>query len=125
MKISRHEDDARQSVKRAETFTGDVWGEPVLQGVDGIAMNSVWFAPGARTYWHRHGGGQILHVTNGQGKVRSRGGEEVTIGAGDTIWTPPGEEHYHGAEADRFLVHLAISYGTTEWLEEVTDEQAK
>ena len=35
---------------------------------------SVHFAPGARTAWHRHPFGQVLHVTEGAGLVQSRGG---------------------------------------------------
>ena len=27
---------------------------------------------------------------------------------GDTIYTPPGEWHWHGAAPDRFMTHLAI-----------------
>ena len=30
------------------------------------------------------------------------------IRAGDTVHTPPGEWHWHGAAPDRFMTHLAI-----------------
>ena len=123
MRISRQSDGARQAVRRSETFTGTVWGEPLLEDVPGTTVNSVLFSPAARTHWHRHEGGQILHVTDGQGKVRARGGEEVIVGAGDTIWIPPGEEHYHGADLDRFFVHTSISFGSTDWLEPVSDQE--
>jgi quercetin dioxygenase-like cupin family protein len=43
----------------------------------------------------------------------------VKIQQGDTVWTPPGTEHWHGSDNESFLVHLAFSIGTTEWLEEV------
>ena len=47
---------------------------------------------------------------------------------GDTVCTPPGEEHGHGATAGNFLCHLAMLEGVpggdgTTWLEPVTDEQ--
>jgi hypothetical protein len=47
---------------------------------------------------------------------------------GDTIWTRPGEEHWHGATAGNLTCHFAMlegdgtSDGTT-WLEPVTDQQ--
>jgi quercetin dioxygenase-like cupin family protein len=37
-----------------------------------------------------------------------RGGEVITIRPGDTIYTAPGEWHWHGAAPDRFMTHLAI-----------------
>lgn len=41
---------------------------------------------------------------------------------GDVIWTPPGEEHWHGAAPDRFMSHLALWEGDdAAWLEHVTD----
>ena len=63
----------------------------------------VRFAPGARTAWHSHARGQILHVTQGIAWVRSRGGEKVELHAGQTVYCPPGEEHWHGAAPDSFM----------------------
>ena len=43
---------------------------------------------------------------------------------GDVVWTPPGEEHWHGAPPDRFMVHAALWEGDeTTWRELVTDEE--
>jgi quercetin dioxygenase-like cupin family protein len=95
-----------------------------------IRVNTVRFAPGARTAWHRHAVGQTLHVTDGVGRVQARGGDVLDIRAGDTIYTPPGEWHWHGAAPDNFMIHLAMWEGTgrddvpeTEWGEHVTDEE--
>ena len=52
--------------------------------------------------------GQTLHVTEGIGRVQQRGGEILEVRAGDTIYTPPGEWHWHAAAPDRFMTHLAI-----------------
>lgn len=105
--------------QRTDTFTGQVWGDPVLTNTDGVTINSVHFAPCSRTFWHRHERGQILEVTSGEGWVATRDGGVRRIRKGDTIWTPPGEDHWHGSDDESFLVHTAISLGTTEWLEEV------
>jgi quercetin dioxygenase-like cupin family protein len=122
MKINRGRETALGSELRSTNFTGEVWADPVLESTGDVMINSVFFAPGARTYWHRHEHGQILYVTSGQGRVRSRDGQGGTIRAGDTVWIPPGEEHWHGASSGTYLVHLAISLGTSEWLAEVGED---
>lgn len=87
----------------------------------------VRFTPGARTHWHAHAVGQTLHVTEGVGLVGTRDGTVVRMRAGDTVHTPPGEEHWHGGTSDTMMCHLAMLEGTgkgdpTSWLEAVSDE---
>ncbi len=77
----------------------------------------VRFGPGGRTHWHRHPGGQYLHVIEGEGRAQSRGGEVLRLQPGDTLYADPGEEHWHGAATDQAVAHLAFSFGATEWLE--------
>jgi quercetin dioxygenase-like cupin family protein len=119
IKGGRAGDPAEQ---RTATFTGTVWGDSVLPETDGVLINSVSFAPGARTHWHHHNGGQILIVTSGAGKIYDRTGEGGEITSGDVVFIEPGVEHWHGAGPDTTLVHLAISLQGHEWLEEVSDE---
>jgi quercetin dioxygenase-like cupin family protein len=110
----------------AEWFTGDVHVNVVVRGEEPsrTRVNTVRFAPCARTAWHSHGLGQALHVTDGVGLVQPRGGEVLVIRPGDVIWTPPGEEHWHGAAPDQFMVHTAIWEGDgTTWGDLVTDEE--
>ena len=49
------------------------------------------------------------------------------IKAGDTVWIPPSEEHWHGASATNSMTHIAIQENlngsVAEWLEKVSDEQ--
>ena len=111
----------------AETFTGDVYFD-VIAKTDRMRANLVRFTPGAHTAWHRHANGQTLHVTDGVGYVQSRGGEVIEIRPGDTIWTPPGEWHWHGARPGNFMAHLAMweaadepSQPETEWGEHLAD----
>jgi quercetin dioxygenase-like cupin family protein len=93
-----------------ENFTGTVWLDEVVtpQPASRIRMFSVHFAPGARTAWHCHPHGQVLHVTEGEGFVQREGGPVEQIRAGDTIWTEPGERHWHGAGPRTFMTHLAV-----------------
>lgn len=108
------------SDRRGPTFTGEVWADPVLASTDGVIINTVMFTPGAHTFWHSHERGQILQVTAGEGLVCSEGAEPIVIRAGDTIWTAPGERHWHGATPDSMMTHTAISLGSTDWLDEVS-----
>jgi quercetin dioxygenase-like cupin family protein len=123
MKINPGREATLPSQQRSETFTGEVWADPVLESTGGVMINSVFFGPRSRTYWHRHEHGQILYVTSGQGRIYARDGQGGIIRAGHTVWIPPGEEHWHGADAETYLVHLAISLGKSEWLDEVTEEE--
>jgi quercetin dioxygenase-like cupin family protein len=86
-----------------------------------VLINNVFFAPGARTHWHMHHQGQILVVTAGGGRARARDGSGGELAAGDIVWIPPGEEHWHGAAPDSYMLHLAISLGGHDWLDPVTD----
>jgi quercetin dioxygenase-like cupin family protein len=110
----------------AEMFTGNVYVNVIVRGEEPsrVRVNTVRFAPGARTAWHAHALGQTLHVTDGVGLVQSRGGTVIVIRPGDVIRTPPGEWHWHGAAPDQFMVHTAIWEGDeAEWGELVPDEE--
>lgn len=116
--------------KRAssEWFTGTVWQNPIVEAAEPArvrAMN-VAFEPGARTAWHTHPLGQTLHVISGIGLVGLRNDAPMVIAAGDTVWIPPGEEHWHGASANNDMTHIAIQEAQEgrhiEWLEKVSDE---
>ena len=116
--------DSTPTQHRTDTFTGTVWGDPVLPTTaEGTTVNSVTFTPGARTYWHHHTGGQILVVTAGMGWVCAEGESPQVIRAGDLVWVPPGERHWHGGTATTVMTHLAVSIGRTEWLHEVGEDE--
>jgi quercetin dioxygenase-like cupin family protein len=114
----------------AANFTGDVYLNPVFggDGTSRLTVGLVRFTPGARTHWHRHANGQLLVCTDGVGLVGTRDGHTVVLRAGESVWTPAGEEHFHGGTADTMMCHYAIldASGETEattWLEPVTDRQ--
>lgn len=108
-----------------EWFTGDVYIDAVARGHGASPLNIglVHFTPGARTAWHSHALGQTLYVTEGQGRVQTRGEPVVTIRPGDVVFTPGDEWHWHGAAADHFVTHLAVSEGDVDWGDHVTDAE--
>ena len=67
-----------------------------------------------------------MHVVSGVGLVGLRNEQPQLIKAGDTVWIPPGEEHWHGAAAGNSMAHIAIQEAldghVAEWLEKVSDE---
>ena len=120
--------DKPSRLARPEWFTGRVWQDAVIEAPEPARVRAlrVTFEPGARTAWHTHPLGQTLHVLSGVGLVGLRGAAPGMIRAGDTVWIPPGEEHWHGATPDTMMCHLAIQEtldgSVAEWLEHVSDE---
>src|SRR4051794_10153343 len=120
-----------QTAKGPEAwFTGTVFIDTIRNPDEQSAIGCahVRFAPGARTAWHSHPKGQTLYVTDGVGLVNRRGGEPVEIRPGDVVVIEPGEEHWHGATATRFMAHVAMQETDQEgrvvtWLDHVTDAE--
>jgi quercetin dioxygenase-like cupin family protein len=113
-----------------EWFTGAVYLDQVAAPSSGSRLHafSVHFTPGARTAWHTHPNGQTIWVTEGIGLAQRRGGPIEVIRPGDRVFFEPGEEHWHGAAATRFMTHLAMlevgEDGTpAAWGDHVTDDE--
>ena len=112
----------------SDRFVGDAWFDVIVRGEEPsrVRASIVHFAPGARNAWHSHAVGQTIHVTEGVGRMQSRGEDMIEIRAGDTVHTPPGEWHWHGAAPDRFMTHFTIyeaaaNGAETDWGDQVTD----
>jgi len=88
---------------------------------------SVTFEPGARTAWHTHPLGQVLIVMSGTGRIQRWGGPIEEIRAGDVVWIPAGQKHWHGASPTTGMTHIAIQEKmggkNVDWLEKVSDDQ--
>lgn len=131
MKIIKNGEQA--SIKGPEDwFTGTVRIDPLFLKAEEPSRTTgacVTFAPGARTAWHSHPAGQTLIVTFGSGWVQREGGEKEEIKAGDVVWFPAGEKHWHGASDNTAMTHIAIQEVvdgySAEWMEHVSDEQYK
>src|SRR5213595_1216913 len=101
-------------------FTGK---SVVMDGKDLSAARRS-FEPGARTYWHSHDNGQLLLVEKGRLRTQKRGQSIRDLVVGDSDYTPPNLQHWHGATPDQELVQINVGFGGgTKWLEAVTDAE--
>ena len=66
-----------------------------------LRVNTMRFSPRARTAWHIHSLGQSLHVTGGRRRRHPR--QVIIMRPGDTVQTPPDEQHLHGALPEHFM----------------------
>ena len=114
----------------ADWFTGAVFIDAVAApvGAARLSASSVHFTPGARTAWHTHPNGQTIWVTEGVGLCQREGGRVELIRPGDRVFFEPGENHWHGAAASRFMTHIAMhqadeSGSVVTWGEHVTDDE--
>ncbi|HEX8225384.1 MAG TPA: cupin domain-containing protein [Allosphingosinicella sp.] len=112
-----------------EWFTGKVtitgqFQRPAPSRVGGALVR---FEPGARTAWHSHPLGQTLIVTEGTGWTQIEGGPILQFSAGDMLWCPPGQKHWHGATPTSAMSHIAIQESRdgspVTWMEPVGDDQ--
>lgn len=112
-----------------EHFTGVVRIQPLFDAIAPARTSgaSVIFEAGARTAWHTHPLGQRLIVTSGVGRIQRSGDRVEEIRAGDVVWIPPGQKHWHGATPTTAMTHIAIQESldgkVVEWLEKVSDQQ--
>jgi quercetin dioxygenase-like cupin family protein len=114
----------------SDWFTGNVYIDAVATPAapSRVAAANVHFTPGARTAWHTHPLGQTIFVTEGIGRCQREGGAIEEIRPGDRVHFEPGENHWHGAAPNRFMIHIAIheaddSGTAATWGEHVSDAQ--
>jgi quercetin dioxygenase-like cupin family protein len=114
------------SLAPASNFTGKAWVHPLIEAdsVFNIPVTSVTFEPGARTYWHSHGGGQGIIAIDGVGYYQEKGKPIQILRKGDAVKCPPDTPHWHGASPDTSFVQMAVTpnhaSGRVKWLQPVT-----
>jgi quercetin dioxygenase-like cupin family protein len=113
----------------SNNFTGVAWLQMLVNNdsIYNTSIGNVTFELGARTNWHKHPGGQILMITDGEGYYQEKGNPAQLLQKGDIVRIPPGAEHWHGAKPGIGLTHIAISVrtdkGSVIWLQPVTNEE--
>ena len=110
-------------------FTGKVWQDPILAAPAPSRNRSIRerYELGARTAWHSHPLGQTVYIVAGIGLIGTRDAPPQILRPGDTVWIPPGQEHWHGATLGSTLDHISIretetGFATT-WMGHVSDEE--
>lgn len=109
----------------AEFFTGQSCLNTLVNDEDvDVVVGNVTFEPACRNNWHIHTEGyQILLVTGGEGWYQEEGKEAQKLYPSSVVVTHKGIKHWHGATADSWFEHIAITAGPSEFLEPVTEEQ--
>jgi quercetin dioxygenase-like cupin family protein len=104
-----------------DIFTGQVESAALVDESVGrsLRLNLVRFLAGGRTKWHTHSFEQGLVILEGRGIVATEEGEHV-VEAGDVVFVPAGEKHWHGGTESSSMAHFSItSAGETTVLEPV------
>ncbi len=110
-------------------FTGAAWVYQLIEADSAfnIPVGNVTFEPGARTYWHKHPGGQVLLATGGIGFYQEKGKPIQVLRRGDAVKCPADTPHWHGASPKVGFTQIAITPNTTRgrvtWLGPVTEEE--
>jgi quercetin dioxygenase-like cupin family protein len=117
--IRRGQEMERDLRKPQGGFTGDADQRPIhtLVEPEPVRVSFVRFQPGAKTHWHSHGGGQVLHVVDGEGRAQNRDGVTIVLLPGDTLTADAGQDHWHGASPESTMTHLAVTIGEVTWKE--------
>ncbi len=136
VKENRVEDNPRSEswsskgrLTNSPNFTGTVWLNMLGTTESGLhaSVGNVTFAPGARTHWHSHPGGQLLFVTEGKGVYKAKGQPARFLQKGDYVEIPVDVVHWHGATPDSEFSHIAVSLNTdlggAVWSGPVTDDE--
>ena len=121
MKVIRKSEVEPVDATGWDIFMGDrVIHRPLVGGDIStyFTFGIVEFAAGARTKLHAHSSDQLLYVTKGRGLVGNET-EAHEVEEGDTILTPAGEKHWHGAADDSDFAHIALAH--PEYVTEVFD----
>ena len=123
MKITTDSQSPSEAATVRDHFHGAVAQELIHQHPGAVRVLMVRFEAGARTDWHTHDGGQVLHIIDGSGLVQTEGEEVRKVDSGDLVVAEPGEKHWHGAGESAPMVHLAVSVGETNWLESAAEKR--
>ena len=107
MKLFR-KDEGEKTRATHPMFQGTVYISR-LTGTPAEHINSsvVSFEEGARNTFHTHDTDQILVVTEGEGTIATEAGE-MPMSAGDVVYIPAGESHWHGARPGKSMVHISV-----------------
>ncbi len=93
-----------------ENFTGTVWQDPIITAPAPARVVCSAASPLSRAH------APLAHTSVradalrdfGRGPLQTKGEPVREIKAGDVIWIPPGEKHWHGGAPTTGMVHIAM-----------------
>lgn len=90
----------------------------------GLSVARRKFEAGARSAWHSHDNGQLLYVESGRARTQKRGQPMREMSVGDSDYTGPQVEHWHGAAPGQEFIQVNVGFGgETRWLQKTTDDE--
>jgi quercetin dioxygenase-like cupin family protein len=90
----------------------------------GLTIARRRFEPGARSAWHTHDTGQLLFVEEGRMRTQRQGQPVRELGVGESDYTGPNVQHWHGAVPGMHLIQINAGFGgETRWLQRVSDAE--
>jgi quercetin dioxygenase-like cupin family protein len=103
---------AAQQTRATPLMSQDLTG---ISGKEGIVL-TVEYAPGAGGDVHRHNAHVFVYVLEGSIVMQVQGGQEVTLGPGQTFYENPGDVHTVGrnastAKSAKFVVFMVKDKG--------------
>lgn len=113
-----------ENIAYAKYFQGTSYLNGLISPDDNVDVNvsNVVFEPGCRNNWHIHENGyQLLLVTAGEGWYQEEGKPAQLLKPGDVVVIHEGVKHWHGATKNSWFAHIAITKGSSKWLEPVDD----
>ncbi|MEK7534236.1 MAG: cupin domain-containing protein [Patescibacteria group bacterium] len=113
MKIINIKDTKKQHLHKP-LFTGEVIRQSPVTDNEGsdLSIDYVHFPKGVRNKFHKHSNDQMLIVLKGRGIVATEK-QEFEVKEGDVIWTPAGEDHWHGAAEESEFSHISVTRSHT------------
>lgn len=100
-------------------FTGLVTPHPTTD----IRMNRYTFSAGARSNWHSHTAGQVLLAEKGRLRTQEQGKAVQELAQGTTLRVEANVVHWHGALPTEPVTQISLSFGPTNWMAKVTDQE--
>ena len=101
--------EIRMEKSNTNFCTGEIMRQILLSANESndYLMGIHTFPKGVRNKFHAHNGEQILIITAGEGIVATED-QQWNVSAGDIIIVPAGLKHWHGANTESDLSHIAI-----------------
>ena len=91
---------------------------------EGLGVSRRRFEAGARSAWHSHTFGQLLFVEEGRARTQKRSQAMREMGPGESDYTGPDVEHWHGAAPGEHFIQIGVGFGSgIEWLDRTTDDE--